>query len=133
MPTMKRNSAGQAILDGIRADLKDRGLSLGPDEEALLIAAADAADDVHAYRRRIREDGMVAVNEKSGAIKAHPLIPLVATRAAQLDRMLARLGKVIADPEPEPDLTPVALAKSSARVRAGQASAASRAKRGIRT
>jgi hypothetical protein len=64
-------------------------------------------------------------------MKAHPCVPLIATRAAQLDRLLARLSKVLA--EPEAAQTPVQAAKSGARVRAGQASARSRAKRGIAT
>src|SRR4051794_23073276 len=125
MPTLKRNAPGQKIIDDTMADLTDRGLSLGPDEEALLTAAADAADDVQMMRRKVREDGLMTVNDKSGAVKAHPLLPIIATRAAQLDRLLTRLGKAIADPVAEQ--TPVGMAKSGARQRAGQASARSRA------
>jgi hypothetical protein len=116
----QHNRAGQALVESVTADLAERSLVLGPDEQAVLHLAADLADDCASLRQLVRRDGRLVTNPKTGAVKLHPAVNALATARAQYDRALMRLSLVMEGPAgngPQAAKDPV---KAKAGRRSGQ-------------
>jgi hypothetical protein len=98
MDRSRFEAAGHALIAAVEADLVERGLALDPVEEACLGQAADIADRLAGIRRRIKRDGLLITNEKSGAVRANPL--LSHEKGLRLD-LVRVLDKISLEPQPE--------------------------------